>query len=244
MELLNDARKHLAAFALLSGADRDLGGLADGHLASAFACAEQAKVDLAGVGRHGRRAGRELAAALDRADPKKNLVKRHENKLHLAYVLLLVAVYAGVSIDRGSFAPWMWKRIVFPGFYVGDVRQDWGKLKRDQGQNNRALVIDGKAQKGLGTHAYSRIELILTTPARNFTGRCGYPDEAVGATIKCSVTVDGRVAWTSPDLSAARRLSEPFTLPLRDGSAVVLTVNAVGSTNNAAHAAWVDLKAW
>lgn len=154
---------------------------------------------------------------------------------------IVVTVYILISVATHSPFFWHWRRLNFEGFIVTSSQQGFGSLKKDVEIDDGPLMVAGQIYpSGLGTHAYSRIDLEFTGKPHQFSGACGYPDVVTGGQIKCTISDGDKILFVSDPLSEHFRI-QPFSVPLDGQRNLTLTVESLKDTIDSAHAVWVNL---
>ena len=116
----------------------------------------------------------------------------------------------------------------------------WGVPKVNLSIQGLPLTIHGKKyQKGIGTHAKSRLNLKLNK-AVAFTSVVGVDDETQGkGAVEFIVIVDGSVKWRSGKMSGGDS-AKKVQVDLSGASILSLVVTDAGTGLGYGHADWID----
>lgn len=118
----------------------------------------------------------------------------------------------------------------------------WGTTKRDKSVDGNILSVGGvKYQKGIGTHATSKITLSIPDGARYFIAVAGYDDEVNIGNVKCkmvfTVEIDGEIVETSGVLITGQ--SHTFAIEIPSfAKNITLLVDMSIDNNYYDHADW------
>lgn len=135
-----------------------------------------------------------------------------------------------------------------PTVFVGDLvpteaRQDYGSLGIDRSVMGKPLQIgERRFQRGLGTHANSRITYDVEGPCQRFEAWVGVDAEMRGysaSSVVFKVLTDGRVVFQS----GIMRLDTPakrVSVPLDGVRELQLVVTDAGDGITCDHADWAD----
>ncbi|MFB7653883.1 MULTISPECIES: NPCBM/NEW2 domain-containing protein [unclassified Streptomyces] len=138
--------------------------------------------------------------------------------------------------------------------YLGDLPplatvNGWGPVEKDRsnGENaagdGNALTIGGRTwDKGLGVHAYSRVEYYAAGRCERVTALVGADDEmGERGTVAFEIRADDeRKAATGVRTNAQD--AQEITADVRGAETVTLIVNDGGDSTESDHADWADLK--
>lgn len=131
--------------------------------------------------------------------------------------------------------------------------QSWGNLGRDRSVEGRPLTVGGqKFDKGLGTHADSRLAFRLYGGFKRLTARVGLDDEtrppppqsqasqpATAKTVLFEVFSDGRKLWESGSVRHGEP-ARPLDVDISGVELLELKVRALDGDINYDHADWLD----
>lgn len=125
------------------------------------------------------------------------------------------------------------------------LEQGWGGLGRDRSVSSGPLTVGGQvAERGLGTHADSRIDYELYGAFTRFEARVGVDDHAnapASVSLMFEVWGDGRkLAATGPVASGDKPV--PLTANIREVRQLELRVTHVGDSIDYGHADWLDAR--
>lgn len=163
-------------------------------------------------------------------------MKTNRTSFLIASLLMLVTVpvYGGESVWLTSLD-------------LSKCRQGWGKPQVDRSISEKPLSIAGKTyEKGLGTHAVSKMLVSLKGGSQRFTALVGVDDGAKtggdkAVPIVFRVVGDGRTLFKSGVMKVGDA-AVPVDLDLRNVQLLVLEVQLAGDGIGWAHADWVDAK--
>ncbi|MBX3435657.1 MAG: alpha-galactosidase [Pirellulales bacterium] len=119
----------------------------------------------------------------------------------------------------------------------------WGDAKRDRNVNGQPLAVRGRAfNRGIGTHAPSKLRLRLDKNAQRFTGQIGVDDSAEGrGRVRFQIFADGKQLWDSgPATGTSPPL--PFDVDLRGVDILELRVDDGEDGASYDHADWLEPK--
>jgi hypothetical protein len=123
------------------------------------------------------------------------------------------------------------------------VEQGWGDFITDRSVGGGPIYIGGRLyEKGLGTHAPSRIEYRIPDGFRAFEATVGVNQSTGGrGSFVASLYLDGRLVFTSPLLSGS---SEPARIhvPLAGARTIGLHAEATDDGNHFDHVDWADAR--
>ncbi len=158
-----------------------------------------------------------------------------------AVLAILLLLYIVPSLVTGFWNPLMWFKPRFGEFVISHAEQQWGTLRYDRSVDGKPLSIGSRHyRKGLGTHARSKIRLVIPGGYATFSGACGHDDETNG-TITCRIEANGRVLFETGILRRGAP-AQPFSVDIRGLDSVDLIVGDAGDGITADHADWVNLK--
>ncbi len=123
------------------------------------------------------------------------------------------------------------------------VEQEWGTLMHDRSVSDLAIILGEKAyDRGLGTHAASKIEYLLPAGFERFEAVVGVDDGVGGqGSVIVSVYLDGREAYRSPVLVGGATPAS-LLLPLRGARQLSLRADSTEDGNRFDHVDWADAK--
>jgi hypothetical protein len=130
-----------------------------------------------------------------------------------------------------------------PDVYLSELEplsaeQGWGELKRDTATEGNKLTIGGEAfEKGLGTHAVSRIEYAVEPRYAAFTAFVGVDGETPYGSVTFEVWLDGEKVFETPLLCNG---DPPFPvhIDVQGRERLLLVVTDGGDNINYDHADW------
>ncbi len=122
------------------------------------------------------------------------------------------------------------------------IEQSWGEPKIGRSTDDKEISMDGVVyQKGIGTHANSRIDLTLDGKAEELNAIVGASDSQKGtmATVIFAIKGDGRELWNSGVMTPE---SPPMAVAvnLKGIQKLLLTVNDAGDGVANDHANWAN----
>ncbi|NMC63200.1 MAG: hypothetical protein GYA55_08520, partial [SAR324 cluster bacterium] len=167
------------------------------------------------------------------------------NKIRFAalFLVLIALFYILPSLVTGYWNPLLWLKPKVGPFTIAYSSQQWGKLQINQSVESRPLSI-GKVsyQKGLGTHAHSKIKLLLPDTTAVLKGACGVDDE-VGekGSVTCQILADEKVLWESSLLKGGMP-AQSFEIPLQGLNEIELRGTDGGDNIDSDHFDWVNLE--
>lgn len=130
-----------------------------------------------------------------------------------------------------------------PDVYLSDLEplsaeQGWGELKRDASTDGNKLTINGEAfEKGLGTHAVSRIEFAIDPQFKAFTAFVGVDGETPYGSVAFEVWLDGEKVFETPVLYNEDP-PHPVNVDVQGKERLLLVVTDGGDNINYDHADW------
>ena len=127
---------------------------------------------------------------------------------------------------------------------LGRVRQDRLTARRNRAVAGGVLTVAGRTfARGVGTHARSRLLVLLNGGAERFTAFVGVDDEVAGkpATVVFRVLGDGKTLWASGVMKPGRP-AKKIDLDVRGVVVLALLVTDGGDGIEADHADWADAR--
>ena len=127
---------------------------------------------------------------------------------------------------------------------IAQTQQDWGSPRANRSVEGNPLTVAGRPfDRGLGTHAFSTLDIHLGGGSERFTAMVGVDDEigSAAASVEFQVFGDGALLWSSGVMrpgEAARAVD----VALAGIQRMVLTVTDGGDDINYDHANWADAK--
>ena len=121
------------------------------------------------------------------------------------------------------------------------VTTGWGHVQMDRGIDGKPLSIGGKQyERGIGTHAASKMRVDLGGNAERFIALVGVDDDA-GARGSVAFTIrgDGRVLWQSEVLTGGKA-AVPVNIPVSGIQILDLRVTDGGDGTSYDHADWAE----
>lgn len=118
----------------------------------------------------------------------------------------------------------------------------WGAIGRDKSCEGNTLTIAGKRyEKGIGTHADSRIVYALDPAYRRFVSIVGIDDEVTGdGSIIFEVKIDGKTAALTPVLRGRNAVDAIDIAIPRGSERLELLLHAAGDGKQYDHGDWAD----
>jgi len=167
-----------------------------------------------------------------------------------AYRVSVEAVwYDGSSVaDKGGQVEYAHE--VKEEVYLSDVRpevtdQDWGTLRMDRSVDGNTLSVGGQAfERGLGTHANSRLVYGVHGGFRRFAAMVGLDDEAKpGAPVRACFEVwgDGRKLWESEPVATGEP-ARPVSVDITGVGRLELRVRSLEAIIDHLHADWLEAR--
>ncbi len=127
---------------------------------------------------------------------------------------------------------------------LAPIIQGWGRPQADKAVTGKPLSIAGqKFERGLGTHADSRVRIDLKGAAEKFSGFAGVDDGASKDTARILFKVigDGKTLWKAGPMKLGEP-AQPFDLDARGIKTLLLIADSSGHGVSYAHADWADAK--
>ncbi len=121
------------------------------------------------------------------------------------------------------------------------VTTGWGSVQKDRGVDGKPMSIGGKKyERGIGTHAASKMRVDVGGNAERFIAQVGVDDD-VGSRGSVTFTVrgDGRVLWQSEVLTGGKP-AVPVTIPVAGVQILDLRVTDGGDGTSYDHADWAE----
>jgi alpha-galactosidase len=168
-----------------------------------------------------------------------NIMKK---KYSLKQTLSAVAVSAGLlgfACDAAEEVP-----IWLSSLNLSAMSSGWGQPHADKSVQDKPLSIGGKIfEKGVGTHASSKMRLKLDGKALRFSAFVGVDDEInrANGTVRFRVLGDAKTLWDSGIMKAGAP-AKPLDVDLKGVSMLVLMVDDAGDGVGFDHADWADAK--
>ncbi len=158
----------------------------------------------------------------------------------LAGVLAIGMV--GVAAGCGSLAA-SEKTAELGSLDLRHARIGWGELQHGKSVDGNPLKIGGREfQGGIGTHAYSRIDLDLKKSAVRFEAMVGVDDETGGkGSVEFVVRGGGKRLWSS-GVMTGKDPAKKVSVDLSGLDSVSLVVGDGGDGINYDHADWADAR--
>lgn len=125
---------------------------------------------------------------------------------------------------------------------LSQMTTGWGQVRRNRSLDGHALSIGGRRyERGIGTHAPSRMRITLGGGSSRFSAAVGVDDE-VGAghgSVEFIVAVDGRERWRSGVMKGGQP-AKVLRLELAGARELELRVTDAGDGNREDHADWAE----
>ncbi|UCD49240.1 MAG: NPCBM/NEW2 domain-containing protein [Phycisphaerales bacterium] len=124
---------------------------------------------------------------------------------------------------------------------ISKTMQGWGRARKDQSVDGNPLRIAGKTfEKGLGTHADSRLYVKLDGGSRRFSALVGIDDEAGRfGSVEFRVLADGEEVYKSGTIRSGQA-ARPVDVEVTGVDMLVLIVDAGPDGMNFDHADWAN----
>jgi alpha-galactosidase len=121
--------------------------------------------------------------------------------------------------------------------------QGWGRPQVNKSINGEPLKLAGKIyEHGVGTHAYSRVDIDLKQAALWFEAIAGLDDETGDkGSVTFEIWVDGKKVLETPVLNSQNRVY-PIKVSLEGASSLVLIVTDAQDGAEFDHADWADAR--
>jgi len=152
--------------------------------------------------------------------------------------MLLTALLAAMSPSVGKLD----QIFLLESLDLSKMEQSWSTPKKAKSVDDHTLSLGGRTYtSGVGTHAYSQLELGLGKKGRRFTATVGLDDETQGrGSIRFLVYLDGKVVDDSGVMKsgAIRKVDVDLT----GAKALRLVVEDAGDGIDHDHADWADAK--
>ena len=133
------------------------------------------------------------------------------------------------------------EKIWLSSLNLSNMTAGWGNAMADHAISGGSLTINGvKFDKGIGTHAVSRMRVDLAGHARRFQASVGLDDSAEGrGSVEFIVTGDEKILWRS-GLMAGRQFAEAVDVGLTGVRVLELRVTDGGDGAGYDHADWAE----
>ena len=155
---------------------------------------------------------------------------------------LFLCTYIWISLETDSLLFWRWRELNFKDFELIRNTQGYGILHKNENPDGKPIVVRGSIYNaGLATHAYSEILVRMKKNTGYFSGKCGYPDYAFGAEIKCEIQSGNQVLFSSQTLNNNNR-EERFNVSISGHPELLLIIRSLKPDITAAHGVWVNLE--
>jgi len=124
-----------------------------------------------------------------------------------------------------------------------EVTQDWGELSRNQSVWKKEMIVAGKKfDRGLGTHANSRIVYELTGEKfQKFLAQVGRDEHAADGRVVFEVWVDGKKAFASGSMTKESP-PKPVEVDLQGARVLELRTLDGGDEIHGDHGNWADAR--
>ncbi|MCB9856051.1 MAG: NPCBM/NEW2 domain-containing protein [Phycisphaerales bacterium] len=152
--------------------------------------------------------------------------------------LAIAANLLAARADEPALSP---KTIQLESLNLDTIQQDWGRPGAAKSIDGHPLTIAGKAyEHGLGTHAYSEMNIELHGGAKRFTASVGLDDEVTcDGAIVFVIIVDDKEAWRSPVMKKGDA-PKPVDVDLKGAKTLSLIVEDADNGIDCDHADWAD----
>ena len=91
--------------------------------------------------------------------------------------IAMAITYFWIALQRNEFNPRNWSYQEYAGLRFVFLRQDWGPLGLGKSVSGKSLMVAGQTyEKGFGTHAVSRLRLLIPSGAERLSGLVGVDD--------------------------------------------------------------------
>jgi alpha-galactosidase len=158
--------------------------------------------------------------------------------------MAIVCALAFLLIGAACVAADATEDIPLTSLDLGKVRQGWGEPQIDKAVTGVPLSIRGrKFDRGLGTHAESRIYVDLQGGAEQFVAWVGVDDKAGAGkgTVVFRIIGDGKTLYRSPVMKAGDA-PRPVDVSLHGVRLLLLIASDAGDGINFDHADWADAR--
>lgn len=116
----------------------------------------------------------------------------------------------------------------------------FGQVRADRSCDNNPITLCGKVYKGVGTHAPSKMIIVLQGKAKRFTTYMGVDDEATAkGSVQFKITGDGKVLFKSPLMHKGDK-PQKADLRLKNVDTLILEALPGPDGNNNDHADWAE----
>ena len=125
---------------------------------------------------------------------------------------------------------------------LSKMQQGWGHAQKDKSVTEKGISIGGmKFERGVGTHAASRIWINLRGGATRFIANVGVDDgtKEPRGSVEFKIIGDGKKLWQSGIIKSGEKARQ-IDVDLKDVQMLVLLVTDAGDGLDFDHADWAD----
>jgi alpha-galactosidase len=166
-------------------------------------------------------------------------LEAHANRLSTTTGWLAAAMVGGILAVAGSAkaAETNW----LSSLDLGPVVQSWGSPRANRSVDNHELSLGGKTYAhGVGTHAESRVRLLLKGNGERFVAKVGVDDETQQrGTVVFQVLGDNKTLWESGKLTGGAKPVD-CSVDVTGVKELLLLVTDAGDGIDHDHADWVE----
>ena len=145
---------------------------------------------------------------------------------------------AACTAARGAETVWL------SSLDLGKMTAGWGKPVKDKSVQDKPMSIAGqKFQRGVGTHAASRMHIDLGRGSQSFKATVGVDDEINGqiGSVEFRVYGEAKLLWRSGVMKAGQA-AKPVEVDVRGVDNLLLMVDTAGDGNGFDHADWAEAR--
>ena len=155
--------------------------------------------------------------------------------LRLTVCALCVSMFLGATCEAEQY--WL------SDLDISKVQQDWGSPRQNKSVDGNPLSIGGTTfERGLGTHALSRLYITLNGKGRKFTAIVGVDDEVeMRGSIAFRILGDGKEIYKSSELRGGQT-GQKVDVDISGINILILMVNGGTDGINYDHADWANAK--
>jgi alpha-galactosidase len=164
----------------------------------------------------------------------------HYFKQGLAAITLTAGLLGFTAVSQAAEENQIW----LSSLELKAMTAGWGQAKADKSIQDKPLTIAGRHyEKGVGTHASSKMRVKLNGKAVRFKANVGVDDEINGAagSIRFRLMGDSKTVWDSGIMKAGEP-AKPVDVDLKGVDMLILLVDDAGDGVNFDHADWADAR--
>lgn len=160
-----------------------------------------------------------------------------KNILYIFVLILLASCGDGIPTDEKENAFWLDQAD------LSYMEQDWAAPRAGLSCDSNRLSIAGKRyERGVGTHAVSKVMINVFGTAERIKGACGVDDESdEKASVEFYILGDGAILWDSKRMKKGYEAKE-FDVDISGIQKIGLYVSDAGDGIHYDHADWVNLR--